>query len=64
MERLDELHADGSVERPHRRPIVILRTDRVSGGKDVARINAHAEPIRILNSINNRRQVLESAANA
>ena len=57
-----ELDADGAIELAHRGSIFLLRMQRVAGGKDVARVEAHAHAIRIFRALQDRGQVLEPPA--
>src|SRR5260221_6179983 len=59
---LDELEADKLVEFPHRRLVVFRGAERITGRQQMARIDTNAQPARILNPVEDRRELLEPPA--
>lgn len=62
MKRLDERRADQAIERGHRRFVILFRRQRVARREDVAGIDADAESVGVAHLLQNRRQLLEAAA--
>src|SRR5262245_37808975 len=60
MKRPHEFQTHGFVELTHRGPILLLVAKGITGGKQMAGIDAHAEPPGVLDAVENAGQVLEA----
>lgn len=62
VDRADAREADDAVEGPQRRRVGLGRPDVVSGGEDVARVEADGRALAPLDAVDDLRQVLEAGA--